>query len=144
MEQAKKTLTFDDLMRSVPPKASSVFEIDMSRFFPDSAQEEPVVFTFRKLGVSQIFGLEDVVSVIRTQKPEWSEKLCLEIAGITVCHLRPEVKDGNRDMIPHFYCALFQNASDADLLLFLQEFGAKAGSDFLNRIEPAVQEAKKN
>lgn len=134
--------TLESLVKRLPAKQEETFTIDMSRFFPPAEGEKPVTFTYSKLRVNQLFGLEEMTAIVKGQRPEWSNAFCLEVATIAACHKEPKAE--NPTMTPIMYCHLYDRVDEAEFLLFTQEFDEKAGGDFVRNLTAAVAGRKKN
>ena len=130
-----------------PPKPQATFEIDMSAFFPRTVESEgsPVLFTYRRFRVNDIFGVQERAEIVKRQRPEWTERMCAEVASLMVCHLEPAAADKNPLTVTMFYCDLFSDEEkDPQLMLVLSEFGIKAGANFLRDMTEATEARKKN
>jgi hypothetical protein len=149
---SEKAISLDELRSRLPaPKHTTVFEMDLSAFFPRTteAEKEPVVFTFRLFSIKDIFGVQELTEIIKRQRGiapyNWPDTLCQEVACMVLCHELPAPQENNRFTTTLFYCDLFSvDEKDLQLLALLQEFAEKAGSNFLKNMKAMVEEAKKN
>lgn len=159
------TLDFASLVASKTQKEDGRFTIDMSRLWPEKAEllkvraEEAgeewkgLLFTYRPLRLNQMFALEELIVYVQRQRPLWTGKQCLEVAGLSACHIDPPARIGatdaeNRTMLVPLYCQTFDDAqgSDEDTLVFyqiLEEFNTKSGG-FLKNLQALVEEKKKD
>jgi hypothetical protein len=137
-----ETLTLENLTRHIVRKDVHSFQMDMSRFFDGAPDTElPILFTFKPLGLDQLFALAEKSEIIKRQEDKWTDKQCQEIAAICACHMSPPCEFPATLQL--FYIELFRKADDWELIRFIQEFGEKAGEVFSKGLKAAVEAQKK-